>query len=311
VSEVVQDLYLNSLRKARESSAVAKLEFGEFVSTCTPDKKVFAFEGVTDKKVYYYWLRSIDIELNFAFYVCKTKSLALQLYEAIIADEGDLIKRVYFFVDRDFDDAQGRPASEKLYITDRYSIENYLVCQHVLNDLLIVELHCNGVDALRTSILGIFNDLHKAFLQHTQELNFRIFSARRLGIAQIGDLPNRIDVLAQVELGAVSSSGAQVTDLVILEREPTSSELEMLRPEFDKFDPILRYRGKFSWLFFMKWLGLLASDRSEKSPKIFVDCKLPDGAVPRGFGIDAIASKSRAPESLRNFISQLTATKLA
>lgn len=303
--EGANDPYLESLRVARDARAVIKSEFVEFVSTCGPDKRIFAFEGSTDKKVYYYWLKSIDVELAFEFYVCKTKALALKLYEAINADEGGLIDRVFFFVDRDFDDAQGRPASSQLFITDRYSIENYLVCEHVLNDLLIVELHCNGGDALRETILNLFSRLHASFLQHTQEVNFRIFAARRLGITQIGELPNRIDALARVELLDVTPAATKIADLVKLEREPTTEEVEFLRAEFIQFNPKHRYRGKFSWLFFMKWLGLLASDRVAQSPELFVDCNLPDAAVPRGFGIDAIAPKSRAPETLRSFVSQL------
>lgn len=302
------DPYLESLRHSRDVRAVIKSEFVEFLSTCAPGKRIFAFEGVTDKKVYYHWLKSIDADLTYEFYICKTKALALKLYEAILADESGLITRVHFFVDRDFDDAQGRPASTQLYITDRYSIENYLVCKRVLNDLLVVDLHCNGANSLRDSIEELFVELHSAFLQHTREINFRIFLSRRLGIVQIGDLPNRVDSMARVGLTEVSSAGMDITEIIKLEREPTSAEAEVLRSEFDALNPAHRYRGKFSWLFFLKWLGLLAADRVADSPKVFVGIPSPNSAIPRGFGIEAIASKSRAPETLKNFITQLTAS---
>jgi hypothetical protein len=45
-----------------------------------------------------------------------------------------------FFVDRDFDDLQGRLPDNTVYMTETYSIENCIVCREVLEDILKMPL---------------------------------------------------------------------------------------------------------------------------------------------------------------------------
>jgi hypothetical protein len=78
---------------------------------------------------------------------------------------------VYFFVDRDFDDLQGRSAHERLFITNKYSVESYLVCDRLLEELLKIEFHCNGHAAVRTKIIEKFKKAYEAFLTVTKEVN--------------------------------------------------------------------------------------------------------------------------------------------
>jgi hypothetical protein len=84
-------------------------------------------------------------------------------------DLGNLASRVYFFIDRDFDEYRGfQPDPATTFATDQYSIENYLVTRQVLEELLKDEFHCHAEPEVRSACLDVFDERLSQFLAATK-----------------------------------------------------------------------------------------------------------------------------------------------
>jgi hypothetical protein len=122
-------------------------------------------------------------------------------------DLGGLSEGVYFFIDRDFDDLRGHAPSSDLFMTDAYSVENYLISEGVLEEVLKNEFHCHAEPAFRHDVIQLFKKVHEDFLAVTREINYRLFVARRLKIELTAHLPDKISHLAALTVdNAVSGT---------------------------------------------------------------------------------------------------------
>lgn len=300
-----EDYFLNKLKLAKNANSVLKTEFVTKISAISEDCKIFAFEGVGDKSVYYHWIKKINSNIRYEFHMCGNKDKVLRLFDSLAPDLTGLGDRVYYFVDNDFDHLQGRPLHDKIFVTKKYSIENYIVTDRVLDDVLSVDFHCNGAPKARSYILSNFTSLHHKFLQITKEINFRIFYSAILKIKRTGDLPTKINQLANIELFEVTPSELTEKDLVKIEREPTEDELSILRDEFEKLNPVENFRGKFSMIFFIKWLQILREDRGSETSKAFQDFPKTDFRINGAFSMETLSTKSDPPKELMEFVQTI------
>jgi hypothetical protein len=174
---VAVDDLLGRMIKGRKGPAVLKARLA-ILRGERPGCIVLAFEGDDDKSAYNHWLRRVRSELAYEPFPCDGKTGVFDLQDAVDRDLGDLRRGVYFFVDRDFDDLRDRAADDRVFMTDRYSIENYLVTESVLIELLKDEFHCHGQPAVRDRVVSLFQEQLRAFTVATTEINFRIYLAR-------------------------------------------------------------------------------------------------------------------------------------
>src|ERR1700692_2569751 len=103
---ISDDSYVNKLRAARQRPAVLKIKLAS-VRSCNPGCLVFAFEGDLDKGAYYQWVKRLRSELVYEPLPCGGKRHVLEFREMLKRDLGGLATRVYFFIDRDFDEFRG------------------------------------------------------------------------------------------------------------------------------------------------------------------------------------------------------------
>jgi hypothetical protein len=100
---------------------------------------------------------------------CGGKRQVLEFREMLRRDLGNLASRVYFFIDRDFDEYRGfQPDPATTFATDQYSIENYLVTRQVLEELLKDEFHCHAEPEVRSACLDVFDERLSQFLAATK-----------------------------------------------------------------------------------------------------------------------------------------------
>lgn len=292
---------LNDLKRSRRSAAVLKMDLVN-LRAHLPDSLIFAFEGIDDKGVYFNWIRRVCPDMDFEPFPCQGKSFVLELKRVIDRDLNDLGRGVYFFVDRDFDDLRGLSQDESIFMTDHYSIENYLVSGDVVDRALKDEFHCHARPEVRSKVAELFVRVFDEFLSVTSEVNFRLYCARRLGIELSAELPTKVGKLVAVRLDHVVLSADPVAEIVRLAREPAEEEKVGLREAFDALPRRERYRGKFSLMFLMKWLELLAEDRVSTPSENFAD--LPKNVRVRLQSLTPanLASKSELPEGLADFV---------
>jgi len=299
--------YLDRLKSSLTVSAVLKAELGAAKSACG-DARIFAYEGVDDKVIYAHWLSRIEPDLDYEPFICRNKDQLVQLWNSLKRDLTGMSENVYFFTDRDFDDLKGHEADESIYMTEKYSVENYLVDRDVLNELLKVELHCHGSSQVREKIISMFETAYGDFLNIAFNINFRIYLARKCKIKQLEDISVRLDDLACIQLESVQNGNGQLDQMVCLEREPSESEMMEYESSFKLLEPRKRYRGKFSLQFFRKWLTLLLADRNSTSSHLFDNLPQNDFVAKGGFSFDQLAAKSKPPESFQRFIAKSAAS---
>jgi hypothetical protein len=294
--------YLERLKAAKERRAALKMDLVNLRQRL-PNTLIFVFEGIDDKAVYYYWVRRLTAELRYEPFVCDGKGKLLDLKDAVDADLNDLSSGIYFFVDRDFDELRGRTQTSNVFLTDRYSIENYLVDDSVLKELLTNDFHCHGQIDLRDRVASRFAALYDDFLAATREINFRLFVARNLKVEPSRPLPAKIGALANVGLTSVTVM-CTPEEAVVLKDGEFPDDINELRQKFDELDAKERYRGKFALMFLMAWLDRLAEDyRSDAS--IFFDKSATKYTVRlERISPGALAAKSNPPIGLDVFLGK-------
>lgn len=301
-------LLLRTMREARDAPAVHKASLAA-LRAHEPDVVVFACEGVDDKKVYFHWLRNSQIKFGYEFIVCNGKEKVLKFRELLSRDVTGLHKDVYFFIDKDFDGLKGYATGTDIYLTETYSFENALVTSEILREILTVDMHCHGEPQIRDNVIEKFEEIYLSFLTVTRAHNHRIYLARRLGINS-KSLPDKLNKLATVSLLKVDFAEKSVNEAVVLDREPSQSEIYQHEADFSSLEPKRDYRGKFALLFFIRWLEFLGKDRNSENSNLFKSVTKPSALATTQYSLDSIASKSLPPDSFKVFIGAISVGKL-
>ena len=259
------------MRRARDSRAVLKLRLAA-VRAKSAQVPILIFEGKEDVPVYIHWIRRVVETAVFEPFIAGSKSKSLQLLSSVREDAGELGKAVFFFVDRDFDDLQGLAPGNDIFVTDRYSIESYLCTREVVECFCVAELECAGSRDTIQKLLAAFDADFDTFLESTREVNLRLFAARLHGLRVITK-PEKIGELVEVEIGSVRTV-ADFDASALIPTDPPLEEthIDAARAEFDELVPILRYRGKFTFMFFVRWLNQLCAERRRPDSKHFQGC---------------------------------------
>lgn len=297
------EAFLARVRSARQGSAVLKAEL-IILRSSLPDVIILALEGDDDKIAYGQWIRRIRPDLRYEPFLCGGKKGVRDIKNAVSRDLGGLSERVFFLVDRDFDDLSGFVDREHVFMTETYSVENHIVGCDVLEEILRDEFPCHAKPEIRHRIGELFSSDYGEFLRLTTEINRRIFIARKVGVGLAKRLPTSLRKLTQIQIGKVEAADTAAEEIVVYEREPKDKELTGLVEEFLSLEPRSRYRGKFAMKFFVEWLGKLADEYSEKTLGIFDGT--PPGSVRRAeFVLSNFAAKSSIPVGLAAFIGAI------
>jgi hypothetical protein len=302
-SEEEKDPQLEAMKDSLNSSSVLKIAILTIRSQLD-EIPIFVFEGPDDKAAYSQWIRRISPGLAYEPLPANGKDQALKLWDSLIKDKDGLIVGIYVFVDRDFDDLKGRSPHQNLFMTQRYAVENYVVCPYVLDEILKDELHCHAQPNLRRDVVNHFSQAYASYLEIVKELNFTIYCARKLKIT-IDSLPKKISKIAAVNLDSVLPATPPCDTIIELEREITIDESAEHRAVFDVLDPSLRYRGKFLLLFFSKWIELLASERIHQKTPLMKTARTITKVGASSFSIGSLASRSSIPEGLEIFLNRI------
>jgi Protein of unknown function (DUF4435) len=298
--------YLARLRKAREARSVIKIKFVTLKGRAG-DASTLVFEGDDDKIAYGRWIARLKPDLCYEAFVCNGKRMVRELQDILYSDLGSLAERTYLFIDRDFDEHDGFIANDNLFVTDRYSIENYLVSADVVSAIVRDEFPCHELVDLRNKICQQFQKDFEEFLTITREFNRRLFVARKLQIPlEGGGLPARASDYALIDVGQVAAANPPVENTIVLSK-PVSPEAEtMLSIQFDNMEPQSRYRGKNAMLFFERWLGQLA-DHFDARSGVFASEPIAGKVRRRELTLGSYASRSPVPEGFGDFLDKIAA----
>jgi hypothetical protein len=296
----VGESIVDRVRIARTRPAVLKLQLA-MLKARLPNIKVMAFEGDDDKIVYKQWICRINPELSYEPFTCGNKKAVLKLKDVTVRDRSGIGENVYFFVDRDFDDLAGHADHERLFMTDMYSVENYIVSSEVLTSVLTNEFPCHGRPDVRQNIVDRFLEVYSKFIDVSAKINERIFVAQRANVEIRGHIPDGFSKFAVVELDRVTAIGVP-EDIIQYLVEVDEETLERLRSEFSTLHGQSRYRGKFAYKFFRQWLIHLEKDWNESTHGMFSGIESNSNVKKSEFVLSNFASSSPLPAGLREFV---------
>lgn len=301
----MQNDLLEKMRNSRGNRSVLKLRLINLRSR-SPDYPLLVFEGDDDKIVYNRWLGRVNADMKYEAFVCKGKRAVSVVQDILRADAGNLSHRVYLFVDRDFDDAAKFVECDALFVTDRYSVENYLVESSVLSSLMRDEFPCNERPDLTEAVVSQYEIDYAKFLEITRDHNERLFKSIKLNVRLSEGLSDRVADYACVAVADMQPSTVNVDELIPSFSAVPQELDDRLREEFGSLDRRARYRGKNAYLFFSKWLSSLC-DHFEQKTGPFQDATLPGRVRRNELTIGTFAAKSPLPLGFETFAAQIAA----
>jgi hypothetical protein len=297
------DRGLQNMRDARRSPAVLKTRLASLRSSSL-NLPILGFEGDDDKIIYKAWINRVSDQFSYLTFACGGKDQLLKLRAMLLQDKTGLANGVYFFVDRDFDDLRGHPPGVDIFVTERYSVENYLVDPIVVDQILDLEFHCHESLVLRARLLDLFRDCYQQFLFYCREVNRRLFIARCQGI-EIKPLPGSISKLAIVKFDSVTEAAETPANLVVYLSKPDETYFEELNEKFSILEPATRYRGKFALLFLKKWLQELCAQSRLPGRGVFSVLQTTSSVRAGEFTLSCFASRSPLPVGFSSFVETI------
>jgi Protein of unknown function (DUF4435) len=240
-------------------------------------------------------------------YRCEGKA---RVYEAFseITERIPGVRSVFFFVDKDLDDILGLPwpTDPRVFVTDVYSVENYLVARSTLTSLLRNAVRLRDVTFDEAVILHQFEEQLARFQRLMLPVMAWILIARRAGAK-----PNLANV-SMVDICGITGDcevrAARGKRLKALLRNAgvaeTGSLFRLMRhtvKELRRLPPKRIVRGKFeAWFFVEFWKHLvrqLVSLAQESGGKATVKLTLEHGNF-----VPTLAAHGALPRSLELFL---------
>lgn len=295
---------LDKARQGRKSPGVLKIKLSQLRSRFQ-DLPILIVEGVEDLGPYEVWLNRVINIGALKMLPGSGKEQLLGLRELLSRDETGLSDRVCFAVDRDFDDLLGQKPGPDIFCTDRYSVESYVIEEHVVASVLRDELRLEEGSQLYDSAIKAYRKTLNEITDALTCVNFRIYCCRRLGI----DFLSKVPEIRKFVCVHVTQIVPKVDDQVLAAELPVATELpssllEALRIDFNSLDPRSRHRGKFLLQFLTCWIEKLIEEARNPSGEIFKvqhNIKFHSASLT----LRSLATRSEMPVGFQEFVSRM------
>jgi uncharacterized protein DUF4435 len=261
--------FADLLRKSR-SSRIAVLH--KFLTNYDPySPRVYAFvEGEPDAAFYRTHIGNYVRNPDLLFiYDCGGKPRVYETYNSVVA-RFPHCARVLFFVDKDLDDlvSQAWPTDPRIFATEVYSIENYLVCKDLVTYFFKNFVKIKGLELDLRPPIDLFDEQLRTFHRLLLPIMAWIVAMRRAG--------NKV-VLTDVTMAALYIFGdegpARKTSRATLEylsrvtktarRPGVWREVRRVAKELRRLPPKRYARGKFEAWYFIKFIRKITEDVSK------------------------------------------------
>lgn len=294
---------IDSMRKAREIPQVVLQQYSSIRSK-GKESLICVFEGNDDLPYYGTVFKIVANDHAFAPILSKGKEQLLA-FRQLLTKRTEDDPHIAYFIDRDFDGYKGYPEGEDIYCTDGYSIENQMVGTDVLRELLASEYKCESsndaecIDAIVHHYEARLNE----FVDVMRPVNNIIYYARKNKIPLSG-IENKIRKYLRFEGDSIVAKDNNIYELVGWPESIDYSLIDFYDESFLRLDPVVSWRGKFLFGFFVEMLTHYKADRTSEQPQYF-GSKVGVKFDPRGESVRVFAILSPIPVPLREFILRL------
>lgn len=299
--------FIEKLRDLADSSATAfhlfLLEFKKY------ENPVFAFfEGKDDLSFYNKFITNrLNNSKKYIPLKCGNKKEVYETYKKVIPRVKCGII-VLFFVDRDFSDFtdEGYVEDDRIYVTDYYSIENYVVTVDIFTSVCQEILHLSNEPETINMLIDKFQkEITEFYIAN------RYISAWIIYMMREGNKTN----IKNVNLNSVFSINDDL-ELKSIGRERTIQHFErscgLSTPddfgtqsednikEIEKYDEKMYVRGKFELYFFVIFIRAITNQlKNDKKRKDTIRTH-----IDLENAIDILGPRVQIPESLEKFLKK-------
>ncbi|MCC2594871.1 DUF4435 domain-containing protein [Pusillimonas sp. MFBS29] len=298
---------LERAREARKSPTVLKLRLSQLRSRFQ-EPPILIVEGVDDIGPYETWVNRVADICMIRMLSGNGKEQLLGLRTLLARDETELRPGVFFAVDRDFDELLGQESGPDIFCTDRYSVESYLVDEHVVASVLRDEFRLEEGSAEFDAAKQAYHRTLRDLVVALTSANFRIYCCRRLGV-RLPSVTPEVRRFARIHVGRIEANvGPEVLDKELaVESQLPEEAVETLRSDFEQLDPQSRHRGKFLFQFLVTWVERLADEARNPSGEVFttrLNIKFSSTVITHR----SLASRSDLPMGFREFVTRMVAS---
>jgi hypothetical protein len=290
-------------KSKKDSASVAFARFLE-IRAIAPDVAIAAVEGRDDVGVWKVWFVRCGLDDHIELLPCSGKKKVFELREILQRNKKNRSDNVVYLVDRDYDDWAGHAPTEDVFMTDRYSIENYFVCERVLDHALNNQFLCAGKPAEKQPVVDRFKSSFEEYRVASDETQKRTYIARRLNLRDGGSLPSKIKEIVAVsgpyQVQPLPLDKLKVESAVGVDR----ATLQALEDEYVSLSFLERARGKYHRAFLQFFYQSLQDERSPSNRNMFPANKPEANFKFSAINLSEWAGVSTMPQGLNEFINR-------
>lgn len=290
-------------RARRDSSSVVLSKFLA-IRAQAPELPVAVIEGKDDVGVWSVWFARSGYNGPIELLPGGGKDKVFELRGRISRSKRVAESKVIYIIDRDYDDWKGNEERNDTFMTDRYSIENYFVCDRVVDHILNTSFHCAGDLSCKVEIIKSFNNCLVSYQNSSKLTHLHTFIKRKMNDRSSQSLPDRFRDIVQL-VGKLDFEEIDVSDLKVnLPEGLDSAVIGQFTAEFEALPFVERARGKFHRVFMEYYFSVLQSEKLKADRSLFPKDKNEGHFKYSAFNIVECAGVSPMPLDLVEFVNR-------
>jgi len=274
------------------------------------ENKIHAFfEGEDDFSFYPQFIKAVlENDYPIEKYDCGGKAKVYELYSKVMSRVNEKIQ-VLFFVDKDHSDLikENYITSDKIYVTNYYSIENFLVTESILYSVCEEIYHIKNSDPRLELIIEKFRkELNKYYLLILPIIAWIVYTRRtgkKVNLNNV-DLKKIFYFNDDLEIVRKSpekyNSRLEYLDISCNVSTPKAVWRDILSVarELSLLQPKVHLRGKFELWFLVEFLTKLKTCKDSSGKSLFK----ASTQINMGNAVEILGPRASCPASLNSFL---------
>lgn len=304
----------------REEARAPHAVFHQFLlllGKAAQDCHFFFFEGSEDPAFYIgFLLKRLDGR-EYHEFVCNGRQGALKVNE-LCSRDGRATDRVMYFIDKDHCDIMNPEESlpSRVFQTDCYSFENYLVCKQSFRRFWSERLRLHSGDPRYEAYLSLFERVHVSFMSRMHILMAIVLLGRGIDNRPVAKLNlNNVNLERVISLDLTAGKVRWASNggkNFLASSNMTASGItvrgdairSVLRSHLRGRDVKSFVRGKYELWFFVRFLSLITRDLSDRAraKATGLPRATPGEFITHTGAIDSLCGLTPCPTTLLQFL---------
>ena len=304
----------------RDEASAPHAVFHQFIlqlGKSSPDSHFLFFEGSEDPAFFIGFVLSRLVGREYHEFICNGRQSVIKVNELCCRD-GRAFDRTLYFIDKDHCDFFNPPEtlSTRIFQTDCYSFENYLVCKQSFRRFWTERLHLQSSDPRFELYERLYERLHQSFLNRMIFLTAIILVGRGIEKRPVAKLNlNNVKMervlsfdLHNGQVHWASNGGKIFLAASNMKASGIAVRGDAIRSVVRRYlrsqEPSSYVRGKYALWFFVKFLSLISQQLSNRNQgkASGLPRATPGEVITHASAIDSLCGLTPIPKSLSSFL---------